>query len=106
MTVASADCSLFFHPLTTSASPRIMASKPIRATSAGSAFFALPNQVPSISARAKNSVSVAPGIRQFNAEVGQARLRVKPGNDTDNAKDTLSQHQGYVLEQTNMSDVA
>jgi hypothetical protein len=30
MMLATADCSSFFHPLTTSPSPRIMASKPIR----------------------------------------------------------------------------
>ena len=39
VTLAMADCSLFFQPLTTSPSPRIMASKPVLATSAGSSFF-------------------------------------------------------------------
>jgi hypothetical protein len=43
VTAAAADCSLFFHPLTISPSPRIIAAKPILATSAGSSFFYLPN---------------------------------------------------------------
>ena len=43
VTLAIADCSLFFQPLTTSPSPRIMASNPTRATSAGSSFFDLPD---------------------------------------------------------------
>src|SRR6266446_10442039 len=30
-------------------------------------------------------------FRQFNAEVGQARLRVKPGNDTGGMPETVAQ---------------
>ena len=64
MTLAIADCSLLCQPLTTSPSPFIMALKPVLATSAGSSFLPCPILVSSMSARAKNSVSVAPGMRQ------------------------------------------
>jgi hypothetical protein len=55
---------LFCHPATTSPSPFIIASKPVLATSAGSSFFMVPTLVSIMSARSKNSVSVAPGMRQ------------------------------------------
>jgi hypothetical protein len=55
--------SLFVHPVTTSPSPRIIASKPVLATSSAACFFGVPTLVSSISARSKKSVSVAPGIR-------------------------------------------
>src|SRR4051812_812624 len=59
-------CSLLFQPATTSASPLSMASKPTRATIAGSSFFmSLPTLVSSRSARSKNSVSVGPAIRRL-----------------------------------------
>ena len=64
VTSAIAACSLFFQPVTTSPSPFIIASKPVLATSAGSSFLRWPTLVSSMSARSKNSVSVAPGIRQ------------------------------------------
>src|SRR5438067_8772952 len=64
VTAVSADWILFFSPLTTSPSPFIIASKPTLATSAGSSFLPAPIFVSTISARSKNSVSVAPGIRQ------------------------------------------
>ena len=51
------------QPDTTSPSPFIIASKPALATSAGSSFFAVPTLVSIMSARSKNSVSVAPGIK-------------------------------------------
>lgn len=63
-TSANRVVSLFFQPLTTSASPVISAAKPIRATSAGSSYLAWPTLVSSMPARRKNSVAVAPGIRQ------------------------------------------
>ena len=56
--------ALFFHPVTTSPSPFSIASKPALATSAGSSFSCVPIFVSSMSARAKNSVSVPPGCRQ------------------------------------------
>src|SRR5437763_8265412 len=61
---AIAACNLLCQPVTTWPSPRIIASKPWRATSAGSSFFEVPTLVSIKSARSKNSVSVAPGIRQ------------------------------------------
>jgi hypothetical protein len=64
VTLAIADCSLLCQPDTTSPSPFIMALKPILATSAGLSFLPWPTLVSSMSARAKNSVSVAPDIRQ------------------------------------------
>ncbi len=64
VTDAMAVCSLFFQPLTTSPSPRIIASNPVFATSAASSFLAVPTLVSIMSARSKKSVSVAPGIRQ------------------------------------------
>src|SRR5919202_330418 len=63
VTEATAVCSLFFQPLTTSPSPLIMASKPVLATSAGSSFSDWPTFVSVMPARSKNSVSVGPGIR-------------------------------------------
>lgn len=60
----SATCSLFCQPVTTPLSPSIIALKPLSATSAGSSFLAWPSLVSIRSARSKNSVSVAPGIRQ------------------------------------------
>ena len=63
MTLATAAWSLFFQPLTTSPSPRNIASKPDLATSAGSSFACCQTVVSSMSARAKHSVSVAPGMR-------------------------------------------
>jgi hypothetical protein len=42
----------------------LMASNPVLATIAGSSFFCCPTLVSSIAARSKNSVSVAPRIRQ------------------------------------------
>src|SRR3954449_978296 len=54
---------LLCQPMTTSPSPFIIASKPLRATIAGSSFFAVPSFVSSKSARSKKSVSVAPGMR-------------------------------------------
>ena len=64
VTEAIAVWSLFIQPDTTSPSPRIMASNPVLATSAGSSFFEVPTFVSIMSARSKNSVSVAPGMRQ------------------------------------------
>jgi len=60
---AMAVCSLLCQPVTTSPSPFIIALKPVLATSAGSSFFAVPTFVSIMSARSKNSVSVAPGMR-------------------------------------------
>jgi hypothetical protein len=51
-------------PVTTSDSPLIMALNPAFATSRASSFFSVPTLVSIMSARRKNSVSVAPGIRQ------------------------------------------
>ena len=62
--LAIADCSLLCHPLTTSPSPSIMASKPIAATSTGWSFCFYASLVSIRSARSKKSVSVAPGMRQ------------------------------------------
>ena len=47
----------------TAGSPFSIAFQPTAATSAGSSFFACPTFVSSSSARWKNSVSVAPGLR-------------------------------------------
>ena len=62
VTEAIAVWSLFCHPATTSPAPRIIASNPVFATSAGSSFFIVPTLVSIISARSKNSVAVAPGM--------------------------------------------
>ena len=48
----------------TDARPFFIASQPLLATFAGSSFSAWPTFVSSSSARWKNSVSVAPGLRQ------------------------------------------
>jgi outer membrane receptor protein involved in Fe transport len=62
--LAAVVMTLFLNPLTTSPSPRIIASKPAFATSTGSSFFPCATFVSAMPARSKNSVSVAPGIRQ------------------------------------------
>src|SRR5438477_3605622 len=64
VTSAIAERSLLCQPVTTSPSPRIIASKPCLATLAGSSFLLCPILVSSMLARSKKSVSVAPGIRQ------------------------------------------
>ena len=72
VTEAIAVWSLFCHPATTSPAPRIIASNPVFATSAGSSFFIVPTLVSIISARSKNSVSVAPGMRHRAANLAAA----------------------------------
>ena len=63
-----ATLKLFFRPATTSASPSSTASNPMRATAAGSisASTSLPNLVTSMSARARNFVSVTPATRRYH----------------------------------------
>jgi hypothetical protein len=78
--------SLFFQPATTSPSPFIIASKPVLATSAGSSFFDCPTFVSIMSARSKNSVSVAPGIRQVTViSVSFSSLRSAKEKESMNA---------------------
>ena len=86
LTEAIADCNLFFQPLTMSPSPRIIAAKPIFATSTGSSLSCRPIFVSSISARSKNSVSVAPGIRDVTViPISFNSLRNAKENESINA---------------------
>ena len=67
-------------------SPFIIASNPTFATSAGSSFSCVPTLVSSMSARRKNSVSVAPGIRQVTVTpVSFSSLRRANENESRNA---------------------
>jgi hypothetical protein len=87
---AAMTCSLFLSPATTSASPFIMARKPTVATSAGSIFSSVPTLVSHMLARTKNSVSVAPGIRQVTVTpVSLSSLRSAAANESTNAFEPL-----------------
>jgi hypothetical protein len=55
---AQAGITVFFRLVTTSPSPRIMASNPAPAASAASSFFAVPTLVSIMPARSKKFVSV------------------------------------------------
>ncbi len=66
---AIAVCSLFSQPVTTSPSPFSIASKPSVATWARSSFLLEPILVSVMSARAKKSVSVAPGNEAGHRDV-------------------------------------
>lgn len=59
-----ADCSLFCQRLTTWPSPLIVALSAAAAMLKAVSFLLVPILVSIMSARSKNSVSVAPGIRQ------------------------------------------
>ena len=84
--LAIVDWSLFIQPLTTSPSPLSIASKPTRATSAASSFFPAPTLASFMSARSKNSVSVAPGMRQVTVMlVSLSSLRNAKANELRNA---------------------
>ena len=86
LTFAVADCTLFLTPLTTSLSPRIMASKPVVAAVAASSLSAVPTLLSTMSARRKNSVSVAPGIRQVTLTfVSCSSSRMAKENESMNA---------------------
>jgi hypothetical protein len=79
---------LFFQPLTTSALPASIASNPSLATTAGSSLVSTPTLVSIRSARSKNSVSVAPGIRHVtvtpeSGAKGPASTRDEPVIDLD-----------------------
>jgi len=75
---------------TARSSPAIRASKPSRATSAGSSLSPAPTFVSSMSARSKNSVSVGPGISAVMvAPVSLSSLRSASANDCTNDFDAL-----------------
>src|SRR3954470_20491481 len=75
-------------PPTTFCSPFINASKPCRATSAGSSFLPAPTFVSSMPARSKNSVSVGPGSRVVTVTpLSCSSTRRASANDVMNALD-------------------
>src|SRR4051794_23878306 len=75
---------------TTRSSPFMSASKPSRATSAGSSCLPEPTFVSSMSARSKNSVSVGPGISDVTVTlVSFSSLRSARANDCTNDFDAL-----------------
>ena len=86
VTFAAAAWSLFFQPETTSPSPSLIALKPTLATSAGSSFLPVPTFVSSMPARAKKSVSVAPGISTLTVTpLSFSSLRSANENESTNA---------------------
>jgi hypothetical protein len=63
-------------------SPAMRASKPARATSAGSSLSPAPSFVSSMSARSKNSVSVGPGMSDVTVTpVSFSSFRSASAND-------------------------
>ena len=77
-------------PATTRSLPAMSASKPYRATSAGSSLSEAPTFVSSMSARSKNTVSVGPGIREVTVTpVSLSSCRSASANDCTNDFDAL-----------------
>ena len=90
MRLARACSFVFIDADTTRSSPFMSASKPSRATSAGSSFSPAPTFVSRMSARSKNSVSVGPGMSDVTVTpVSSSSLRSASAKDCTKDFDAL-----------------